>query len=170
MCVCVYFNVCYFYSFFKCVLRHKFKFILFSMYFYTGSCNTNKIHFLIFFSMGWCKVWFRVVCETTFRKKTQTFRSCYFYRARCRGSCWTLLLLLVFQLFTHTFFSSTWGSFFSCYFLLKLGSFTFKVYYFLVFVSDTNEERGGLGNWGATNSYTKFTSDLLVFFFFNLRE
>lgn len=162
--MCVYFNVCYFYSFFKCVLRHKFKFILFSMYFYTGSCNTNKIHFLIFFSMGWCKVWFRVVCETTFRKKTQTFRSCYFYRARCRGSCWTLLLL-VFQLFTHTFFSSTWGSFFSCYFLLKLGSFTFKVYYFLVCVSDTNEERG---DWeiGGRRIVTQSLHQICWFFFF----
>lgn len=32
-------------------------------------------------------------------------------------------------------------------FLLKLGSFTFKVYYFLVFVSDTNE---GREEWGET--------------------
>lgn len=68
--------------------------------------------------------------------------------------------------YSHTlFFSSTWGSFFSCYFLLKLGSFTFKVYYFLVCVSDTNEERG---DWeiGGRRIVTQSLHQICWFFFF----
>lgn len=151
MSLCVYFNVCYFYSFFKCVLRHKFKFILFSMYFYTGSCNTNKIHFLIFFLYGLMQSLVSSGVWNNIQKKNTDIQILLFLPCALSRVVLDVVVVGVSTIHTHLF-SSTWGSFFSCYFLLKLGSFTFKVYYFLVFVSDTNEEREKWGELGSTKN------------------